>query len=86
VCEIARNSVVQSGFEDICKKYWIGENYKSQEADDTCNKQNFLNEIKFLTSLLGFEKTNVPHTRYLYRMDTLKSEIRDLENIQKHCA
>jgi len=67
MCEIARNSVVQSGFEEICKKYWIGENFKSQEADDTC-----------------FEKTNVPHTRYLYRMDTLKSEIRDLENIQKY--
>jgi len=83
VCEIARNSVVQSGFEDICKKYWIGENYKSQEADDTCN--HFLRR-NFLTPIIGFEKTNVPHTRYLYRMDTLKSEIRDLENIQKYCA
>jgi len=40
--------------------------------------------FSFFSFPLGFEKTNVPHTRYLYRMDTLKSEIRDLENIQKY--
>lgn len=27
LCEIARNSVLQSGFEDSLKRFWIGENY-----------------------------------------------------------
>jgi hypothetical protein len=27
MCEVARNSVLQSGFEDAIKKRWLGENY-----------------------------------------------------------
>jgi AMP deaminase len=27
LCEIARNSVLQSGFEDCIKQHWLGSNY-----------------------------------------------------------
>lgn len=30
MCEIARNSVLQSGFEDSLKAHWIGEEYLSK--------------------------------------------------------
>jgi AMP deaminase len=33
ICEIARNSVLQSGFEDILKSYWIGGKYK-EDSDE----------------------------------------------------
>jgi AMP deaminase len=35
VCEIARNSVLQSSFEDIVKSYWLGPRYK--EDNDNAN-------------------------------------------------
>jgi AMP deaminase len=30
MCEIARNSVLISGFEDVRKKQWLGDNYKEE--------------------------------------------------------
>ena len=30
MCEIARNSVLISGFEDFRKKQWLGETYKEE--------------------------------------------------------
>jgi len=81
VCEIARNSVLQSGFEDIVKKYWIGDNYKSKEPNG--NSKDFVIE-RNIYMIIDFDKTNVPHTRYLYRLDTLKSEIMDLETLEKY--
>jgi AMP deaminase len=32
LCEIARYSVLQSGYEDVIKRYWAGPNYKEQSA------------------------------------------------------
>jgi AMP deaminase len=33
LCEIARNSVLQSGFEDTLKKHWIGDRYKEMTKE-----------------------------------------------------
>ncbi len=33
LCELARNSIIQCGFESIIKKYWIGEEYQSEHSD-----------------------------------------------------
>jgi len=30
LCELARNSIIQCGFESVIKKYWIGEEYDSK--------------------------------------------------------
>ena len=36
LCEVARNSVLHSGFPDECKKHWIGERFwlKGPEGND----------------------------------------------------
>ena len=33
MCELARNSVLQSGWEDSVKKHWIGKNYKKRGVE-----------------------------------------------------
>ena len=44
LCELARNSVLQSGFHDDIKKSWIGENYKRPgPAGNDITKTNVAN-------------------------------------------
>jgi len=62
MCEIARNSVIQSGFEPILKKYWIGENYNLPDHPDANDPM----------------KTNLPPIRFQYRLDTLRDELKEL--------
>jgi len=65
LCEIAKNSVLQSGFEEILKKNWLGDDYHSGNA---------------------YEKTNIPNIRFMYRKDTLKAELKDLETLMKYAT
>ena len=42
-------------------------------------------QLNFLSQFYkDFEKTNLPNTRYLYRLDTLTNEFKDLDNFAKH--
>ena len=41
MCELARNSVIMSGFPDSEKKFWIGKNYQAEgEAGNDINRTN----------------------------------------------
>ncbi|KAI4836477.1 AMP deaminase [Plasmodium brasilianum] len=71
LCEIARNSVIQSGYEPSFKKHWLG----IAEEQDLLNFQN------------NPEKTNIPNTRMTYRKNTLAEEnenIKRLANYTNH--
>ncbi len=41
LCEIARNSVIQSSFEDLLKKHWIGEKYNHRLPESNGNFKDF---------------------------------------------
>ncbi len=41
LCEIARNSVLQSGFEEIVKKNWLGDDYQTKNGIIICDKWDF---------------------------------------------
>ena len=56
-CEIARNSVVQSGWEKKYKLHFLGENFSD------------------------IRETNVPAIRLLFRQETLRTEIDDLDRL-----
>ena len=62
MAEIARNSVLQSGFEYPLKAHWIGAEYAIPGPEG--------NEISL---------TNLPNIRLQYRLETLKEEVRLLE-------
>jgi len=81
LCEIARNSVQQSSFEDMLKKHWIGEDYASGERDG-----NGIFYLFIFLILMGFKEpnlTNVPNSRYYYRFDTLKEEKKFLKELSE---
>lgn len=52
LCEIARNSVIQSSYEDILKKHWIGDTYNHRLPDSNgiflISKSKFLNIYYFV--------------------------------------
>jgi len=63
MCEIARNSVLQSGFDHELKAHWIGNNYwiRSILGNDI-NQTNVPNiRIEFRLSLLNDEMTFMQH-------------------------
>ena len=44
MCELARNSVLMSGFEDEIKRHWLGENYMKRGPDgNDIQKTNLAN-------------------------------------------
>ncbi|SBT41118.1 AMP deaminase, putative [Plasmodium ovale wallikeri] len=65
LCEIARNSVIQSGYEPSFKKHWLG----SSTEDRSLNFQNTP------------EKTNIPNTRMAYRKKTLEEEMENIRKL-----
>ncbi|SCP05465.1 AMP deaminase, putative [Plasmodium ovale] len=65
LCEIARNSVIQSGYEPSFKKHWLG----STAEDRSLNFQN------------APEKTNIPNTRMAYRKKTLEEEKENIRRL-----
>ncbi|KAL0234637.1 hypothetical protein PCE1_001673 [Barthelona sp. PCE] len=58
LCEIARNSCLNSGFDHESKVSWLGEQYTNQNAIEA-------NEVR---------KTNVPDVRILFRESLLQTE------------
>ena len=68
LCEIARNSVVQSGFPAAAKAHWVGAHHPDYpphpEADDIPSFHP--NDLP---------KSNVPDLRIVFRRDTLLSEL-----------
>lgn len=58
MCEIARNSVLQSGFEDCLKRAWIGKQYREEGAKgNDITKTNVPNRrFQFRHSLLSMER------------------------------
>eukprot|EP00516_Mucochytrium_quahogii_P000491 CAMPEP_0203752396 /NCGR_PEP_ID=MMETSP0098-20131031/6336_1 /ASSEMBLY_ACC=CAM_ASM_000208 /TAXON_ID=96639 /ORGANISM=" , Strain NY0313808BC1" /LENGTH=754 /DNA_ID=CAMNT_0050642547 /DNA_START=363 /DNA_END=2624 /DNA_ORIENTATION=+ len=60
MCEIARNSVMQSGFEYPYKAHFLGQGFDNQTQGP-----NFGNNITY---------TNVPDIRIMYRQEQLKKE------------
>uniref|UniRef100_A0A8C9GG85 AMP deaminase n=1 Tax=Piliocolobus tephrosceles TaxID=591936 RepID=A0A8C9GG85_9PRIM len=68
LCEIARNSVIQSGFEPSFKKHWLS----FPERPEIKNYEN--NPLK----------TNVPNARIIYRRKTLEEEISNIQRLANH--
>ena len=60
VCEIARNSVLQSGFEHPYKKHFLGQGYERHNQPP-----HYGNNINY---------TNVPDIRVVYRRERLEHE------------
>eukprot|EP01006_Ploeotia_vitrea_P042180 TRINITY_DN66612_c6_g1_i1.p1 TRINITY_DN66612_c6_g1~~TRINITY_DN66612_c6_g1_i1.p1 ORF type:complete len:367 (-),score=197.78 TRINITY_DN66612_c6_g1_i1:56-1156(-) len=58
MCEIARNSVLQSGFESGFKAHWIGPNYWKTNTVEA-------NDIRM---------TNLPNSRFEFRLELLDEE------------
>lgn len=75
LCELARNSVLQSGFEMKIKKRWLGD--RCDEPGPMGNGNIWVKNMRplFLTySQTDIEKTNVPNIRLAYRHQTLQEE------------
>jgi len=83
LCEIARNSVLNSGFPREAKKHWISEKlfHKSDSSlsllgvvdgddDDASSTQSLID----LLEENDIEKTNVPDLRIQFRCDVLEAE------------
>lgn len=67
ICEIARNSCLQSCFEHPFLSHWLGPDYRLPGPDGN-----------------AIERTNVPHIRLQYRLETLKGEFDLLHEGSKH--
>ncbi|KAH8114498.1 AMP deaminase [Phellopilus nigrolimitatus] len=75
LAELARNSVIQSGFEMEVKRHWLGQEwYLSGAAGNDINK---VPVIHFYAYLLPncFLQTNVPDSRLTFRHKTLLEEL-----------
>ncbi|KAM3175873.1 AMP deaminase 2 [Hymenolepis weldensis] len=60
MCELARNSVLISGFPDVVKSHWLGLNYWREEEGVASN---------------DITRTNLPNIRVAYRHETLTNEL-----------
>ena len=70
LCEIVRNSILQSGFSDENKRAWLGTNFAEGTPDS--NGEGYAD----------IEKTNHSRIRYMYRYETFHLEMQFL----KQCA
>ena len=72
LCEIARNSVLNSGFPREAKKHWISDNiFKSEGFRGEHEKEE---ELHSALEANDIEKTNVPDLRVQFRYDVLEAE------------
>jgi AMP deaminase len=46
MCELARNSVIMSGFPTAVKKHWLGPNYKKESMQGNDIKQTNVPDIR----------------------------------------
>lgn len=85
ICEVARNSVLQSGFEHQFKERFLGKNYflpgadgNGKNADGTVVAHTYSILINFF--VVDIRMTNVPNIRVNYRYETLQSEFEFIES------
>jgi len=71
LCEIARNSVLNSGFPREAKKHWISDNIFKSEGRGEHEKEE---ELHSALEANDIEKTNVPDLRVQFRYDVLEAE------------
>jgi AMP deaminase len=94
--ELARNSVIQSGFEMEIKRHWLGKEwYLPGSAGNNMEKVRRFSRSCILSSSLLL-KTNVPDIRLDYRHQTLQEELdlirngsasaADLDGLQLNCS
>jgi len=83
LCEIARNSVLQSGFERAFKEWWVGSAGAGAAArpstnpfDEEANGEHHMDE----------RKSNVPTMRLKFRADTLRQEMDYLASASRDAA
>ena len=75
LAELARNSVIQSGFEMEIKRHWLGHQwYLPGSAGNDINKVG--HPVLARTKSDVFYQTNVPNIRLVYRHQTLMEELR----------
>lgn len=90
ICEIARNSVLQSGFEHEFKEHYLGKNYlrPGAQGNGACVSLlpavcrfcdgDWIDRFECVTSqhlCTDIRMTNVPDIRISYRHETLQSEL-----------
>ena len=78
LAELARNSVIQSGFEMEIKRHWLGQKwYLPGAAGNDINKVRLLSSRSrvCLADAIGVLETNVPNIRLEYRRHTLLEEL-----------
>ncbi|CAD2099231.1 AMP deaminase, putative [Plasmodium vinckei] len=66
--EIARNSIIQSGYEPSFKRHWLGEGGENTSPNFSSNP----------------EKTNIPKTRMSYRKKTWNEESENIKRLANH--
>ena len=78
LAELARNSVIQSGFEMEVKRHWLGQKwYLPGAAGNEINKvrRSLLSLLIAGTHVWPSAQTNVPNLRLEYRRQTLLEEL-----------
>jgi AMP deaminase len=83
LAELARNSVIQSGFEMEIKRHWLGQKwYLPGAAGNDINKVCVL-LVCHASSILTIGKTNVPNIRLAFRHKTLMEELKMISSGEK---
>ena len=79
MCELARNSVLQSGFEMEVKRHWWVLLKKKVKLSYILNEYiyNRLGDKFYASGVSGndIRKTNVPYSRVAFRFETLQQEL-----------
>lgn len=75
LAELARNSVIQSGFEMEIKRHWLGQEWYLPGAEGNDINKVSLSDCKFLCVDATVTQTNVPNIRLAYRHRTLVEEL-----------
>ncbi|KAH3687838.1 hypothetical protein WICPIJ_001177 [Wickerhamomyces pijperi] len=73
VCELARNSVLISGFNGSLKKHWIGIQYCE---DDNAAGLDYIENDEFTV-----QRSNVPDMRINFRKETLRLELQFVKKV-----
>lgn len=87
LAELARNSVIQSGFEMEVKRHWLGQKwYLPGAAGNDINQVWDSNFSFFPKSNVSLDQTNVPNIRLAYRHQTLLNELSVLRTVDQASA
>ncbi|ODQ80539.1 hypothetical protein BABINDRAFT_160810 [Babjeviella inositovora NRRL Y-12698] len=93
LCELMRNSVMNSNYEAYYKRKWIGvdiekknESENRYKATKTRGSEDYLRALHrgcFIDNDNGFLRTNVPQIRVRYRQNTLRYEYEFILKVAK---